>query len=64
MRLARIIVQVYYPSEVVNSCCVHCLQAEYFGFGISVDPAQLDPVDRRPIETALRRVLIDPLFKV
>lgn len=40
------------------------LQAEYFGFGISLDPAQLDPVDKGPVESAIGRVLTDPSFKV
>lgn len=40
------------------------LQAEYFGFGISLDPARLDPVDKGPVEAAVRRVLTDPSFKV
>lgn len=39
-------------------------QAEYFGFGIALDPARLDPVAKEPVESAVRRVYTDPSYKV
>lgn len=40
------------------------LQAEFHGFGLSLNPARLDPVDKRPVQDALKRLLHDPSFEV
>ncbi|KAK9840269.1 hypothetical protein WJX74_006518 [Apatococcus lobatus] len=42
---------------------MNALKAEHFGFGISLDPARLDPVDKKPIESTIRRILTAPTFK-
>ena len=39
-------------------------QAEYHGFGLTVDPSKLSPVNSKPLKAALMRILDEPAFTV
>ena len=40
------------------------LQAEYHGFGLTVNPSKLSPVNSKPLKAALMRILDEPAFTV
>lgn len=40
------------------------LQGEYHGFGLTVDPSKLSPVNSKPLQAALMRILTEPSFTV
>ncbi|DBA99101.1 TPA: hypothetical protein ACH3X1_014235 [Trebouxia sp. C0004] len=37
-------------------------KAEYHGFGLTVDPSMLSPVNSKPLKVALLRILDEPAF--
>ncbi len=40
------------------------VQAEYHGIALTVNPDKLTPVNGKPLQQALERVLAEPVFKV
>ena len=40
------------------------MQAAYHGIGITVTPDKLTPVNGKPLQVALQKVLHEPQFKV
>lgn len=49
---------------VVSLDNVHMLQAAYHGIGITVTPDKLTPVNGKPLQQALEKVLMEPAFHV
>lgn len=41
-----------------------CMQAEYHGFGLTVKPSKLFPVNGKAVQDAVQHVLHTPAFKV
>ncbi|KAL0043684.1 hypothetical protein WJX82_007403 [Trebouxia sp. C0006] len=39
-------------------------KGEYHGFGLTVDPSKLSPVNSNPLKTALTRILTEPSFTI
>jgi len=48
----------------MNTCATALLQAKYHGIALTVNPDKLTPVNGKPLQQAIERVLQDPIFKV
>lgn len=50
--------------QSTNPCAIALLQAKYHGIALTVNPDKLTPVNGKPLQQAIERVLHDPIFKV
>lgn len=50
--------------EVSFQCVLCVLQPEYHGFGVTVTPNRLSPVNGKAIQEAITQVMTDSAFQV